>query len=120
MYLADNAKWNQTITAKSTTGRKHPLAFLNKYANAVLDAETGKLMEYQHLINTPKYREIWDKSFENKIGRLAQGMPGRVKGSNTIFFIDKGGIPKDRWTDVTYGRIVCDIREQKVENTEPD
>ena len=32
-------------------------------------------------------------------------MPGQVKGTNTIFFIDKENVPADRWKDVTYGRI---------------
>ena len=105
---------------KNTAGRKYPLQFLHEYANAVLDAETGELLEYRHLIKHPKYRQIWGVSYGNEIGRLAQGMPGRVIGTNTIFFIDKSQIPQDRWTDITYGRVVCDIRNRKQKNTEQD
>ena len=53
------------------------------------------------------------KSYRNEVGDLAQGMSGRVKGTNTIFFIDKADIPKNRWKDVTYGRIVVSYRPEK-------
>jgi hypothetical protein len=35
---------------------KYPLQFLWDFANAVLDNETGDLLEYQHLIKHPKYK----------------------------------------------------------------
>ena len=93
----------------------HNLQFLCDYANAVLDGETGELLEYRHLIQGLKYREAWTISFGNKIGRLAQGMPGRVEGTNTIFIILRASVPADRWKYITYGRIVCNIRDNKVE-----
>jgi hypothetical protein len=40
-------------------------------------------------------------------------MPGRVDGTNTIFFIHKNEIPLDRRKDVTYDRIVCTVRPEK-------
>ena len=87
----------------------------NARVNAVMDEETGDLLEYRQLRANPKYKATWGKSFGNEIGRLAQGMPGRVEGTNTIFFIHKKQVPSNRWQDVTYGRIVCDVREQKAE-----
>jgi hypothetical protein len=84
-----------------------------EHAGAILDDETGEMLEYRHLIKRPKYKAIWHNSFGNEIGRLAQGMPGRVQGTNTIFFIDKKDVPQDRWKDVTYGRMVCDYRPEK-------
>ena len=42
-------------------------------------------------------------------------MPNRVDGTDTMFFIDENKIPKNRQRDVTYGRIVCDVREGKSE-----
>ena len=42
-------------------------------------------------------------------------MPGRVEGTDTMFFVDKNKVPQDRWKDMTYGRIVCDVREHKAE-----
>jgi hypothetical protein len=49
----------------------------------------------------------------NEIGRLAQGIPGRVKGTDTIFFIPKTNVPQSK--KVTYARIVPAIRPQKEE-----
>ena len=43
------------ITAKSAASRKYPMQFLCDYVNAVLDGETGELLEYRHLIACPKY-----------------------------------------------------------------
>ena len=80
-----------------------------------MDNETGELMEYRHLMKSPNYREVWGKSSRNKIGRLAQGMPGRVEGTDTMFFINKEEVPQDRFKDVTYGKFVVDYRENKEE-----
>ena len=41
----------------------------------------------------------------NEIGRLAQGLKGRVEGTNTIYFINKDESPQEQWKDVTYCRI---------------
>ena len=80
---------------------------------AVLNEETGKLMEYRHLIGNPKYRELWQSSYGETIGRLAQGMSGQVEGTNTIFFIKKKDVPAHHWRDITYGRIVVSFRPTK-------
>lgn len=49
-----------------------------------------------------------------KIGRLSQGIPGRVQGTNTIFFIPKSaGVPPK--CTITYARIVPSIHPQKEE-----
>ena len=69
------------------------MQFLCDYANAVLDGETGKLLESRHLIARPKYKQAWGTSFGNEIGRLVQGMPGRVEGTDTMFFVDKNKVP---------------------------
>ena len=96
------------------------MQFLVDLAGAVLDAETGEMLEYRHLIQRPKYKKDWMYSFGNEIGRLAQGMPGRNEGTNTIYFIHKNDVPDDRWKDVTYGRIVCNVRPEKAEKTDRD
>ena len=85
-------------------------------AAAVLDGDTGKLLEYRHLMKNPKYKKIWGNSFGNEVGRLTQGMPGRIskeKGTNTMFFVKQNEIPQDRQRDVTYERIVCNYCDQK-------
>ena len=94
--------------------RSLPLTFLTDYAIAVLD-KSGELLEYRHLIKIPEYKQAWGHSFGNKIERLAQGMPGRNEDTNTLYFIHKLEVPPDRWKDMTYARIVCDVHPQKAE-----
>ena len=84
-------------------------------ANAVLDHETGKMMNYRDLLRHPKYREDWSKSSANEFGRLAQGVGDRVEGTDTIFFIHKHEVPSDRFKDVTYASFVCTVRPQKLD-----
>ncbi len=74
---------------------KFPMTWLCKMANSVI-GEKGKLLEYRHLIANPKTRPTWTHSYGNELGRLAQGMPGRAKGTNTIFFIPHHRVPKER------------------------
>ena len=71
----------------------------------MLDKTTSKLIPYQHLIRNPKYQKVWQCAYGNEIGRVAQGIPGRVQGTNTLFFINKEDLPPDRCKDVTYGSI---------------
>jgi hypothetical protein len=55
-------------------------------ANSVI-GEGGELLEYKHLIANPNTQPTWSHLYGNKIGRLAQGMPGRNTGTNTIIII---------------------------------
>ena len=41
-------------------------------AMAVMDATTGKLMNYRQLMQSPKHKEVWSRSSANEFGRLAQ------------------------------------------------
>jgi hypothetical protein len=84
-------------------------------ALAVMDHDTGKLLNYRALLRHPAYHDDWTKSSANEFGRLANGVGGRIKGTNTIRFIQKRDIPKDRIKDVTYGQFVCTIRPEKKE-----
>ena len=79
---------------------------------AVLNEETGELMEYRHLIANPKYRITWTKAYGKELARLAQGI-NDMEGTDTIVFIAKGEVPQDRWRDVTYGRICANYRPEK-------
>eukprot|EP00804_Cyclotella_cryptica_P015967 CCRYP_004129-RA/>CCRYP_004129-RA protein AED:0.18 eAED:0.18 QI:0/0/0/1/0/0/2/0/948 len=74
---------------------------------------TGELMEYRHLIKDPKYSTTWRKAYGKELGRLAQGIPGLIQGTNTIVFIAKDDVPTDRSRDVTYGRICANFRPEK-------
>ena len=51
-----------------------------------LGLSAGYSMEYRDLIKS-KEKHIRNKSFGNEIGRLAQGLKNRIKGTNTIFLL---------------------------------
>ena len=70
------------FTPQQAASRKYPLQFLCDLAYAVLDDETGDLLEYRHLMKHPKYKDVWTKSFGTEIRRLATT-------TETIFFIKK-------------------------------
>jgi hypothetical protein len=90
---------------------------INELINAVLDEDTGELMEYRRLMKNPKYRTLYRDSYAKELGRLAQGMPGLAEGTNIICFIPKRDVPIDRWRDVTYGRIVVNYRPENRTHT---
>jgi hypothetical protein len=100
--------------AKRTRNAGVHLEPVNFYANAVAHPITGRPMEYQQLISDPSTRESWQISAANEFGRLAQGVGGRVKGTNIIHFIPHHEMPADR--QATYPRFVCSERLQKQEN----
>ena len=88
------------VTPKQMLQRKLPMTWFCKIAHSVI-GDNGELKEYRHLIANPKPRAVWAHSYGNKIGRLAQGMPGWNTGTNTIFFIRHDQLPRDRAKDVT-------------------
>jgi hypothetical protein len=110
------------VQLQSTTGRQQ---FMQQYqqleqevheAMAVLDKESGKLLNYRQLLQHPKYKADWSVSSANEFGRLAQGVGGRIKNpTDTIRFIYESDIPKTRKKDVTYGSFLCTVRPEKAE-----
>ena len=73
----------------------------------------GDLLEYQYLIKRPEYKNEWGLQYGNEVGRLAQGIPGRVEGTDTMFFVHKKEIPVERLRDATYAQVVCDVQSHK-------
>ena len=84
-------------------------------AMLVMDAETGNLLNYRQLRRDPKYSKELNKCSANEFGCLANGVGGRVKGTNTIKFIKRSDMPEGRRKDVTYGYFVCSVRPEKKE-----
>jgi hypothetical protein len=83
-------------------------------ANDVINQDTGASLDYRHLIQDEATFSVWNKTAANEFVRLAQGVGGRIEGSNTIlFFIPRQAVPKLK--SVTYGRFVVDIRPNKTE-----
>jgi hypothetical protein len=88
-------------------------------ANAVIDEDTGKLMEYRDLLKDPKHREDWSRAAANEFGRLFNGVgknkdgTQRVVGTNTCHWIKQSQVPRGK--KVTYARTVVAIRTEKAE-----
>ena len=101
------------IRTQRLAQRQYPLQLLCELAGAVLDPTTGDLLEYRHLLAHPKYAKTWSRAGTKELGRLAQGIPGVVEGTNTIFFKSYDEIPNDRKKDVTYARICVNERPEK-------
>jgi len=103
----------QEIYVKEKYAVTHTYNIPTNLCNAIIDPISGKSLEFRHLIKDPKTSAIWNKSFANELGRLANGVKDRIRGTNTIKFIPKSMVPKGR--KVTYGRIVVDFRPNKSE-----
>jgi len=85
-------------------------------AMPVMDADTGKLLNYQQLMRNTKYREAWSLSSANNFGRLSNGIGVKIKNpTNTIKFIFQHKVPTEWMKDVTYGHFVCTVRPEKAE-----
>jgi hypothetical protein len=72
-------------------------------ALAVLNRNTGKLLEHCQLRKDPCYKMVWDRSYANKLGRLCQGIGTggkaggkRVAGINTFHLIAYADIPHQK------------------------
>ncbi len=102
------------ISAAKLATQKFLLIWFCEKANSVLGKQ-GKLLKYQHLIANPKTQATWTHSYGNKLGWLAQVMPGQVKGTEAIFFIPKDKVLRTRAKGITYGLITCLIRPKKIE-----
>ena len=93
---------------------RYPTRFqLSQQANAIV-TESGEIFEYRHLIKDPRYKDVWEDSMCDELGRLTQGRTKTgLAGTDTMNFILFDNIPEDRRKDITYPRIVVDYRPQK-------
>jgi hypothetical protein len=96
----------QKFTTKQASARQYPLAFMCKWAQAVLDEDTGESLEYRQLMKDSKHKDVWTTSFAKEIQRLTDT-------TKTIAFVTKQQIPHWRRKDITYGQIVCNYRLEK-------
>ena len=51
--------------------------------------------------------------YSKELGIFAQGMPGKLEGTNTIFFIDKSDVLAERCKEITYGHVVVAYSPEK-------
>ena len=106
MTKSEFATAPRKFSNKQAASQQYPLAFMCEWAQAVLDDETGELLEYRQLIKYPKQKDVWSKSFATEIRRYADT-------TKTIAFVIKHQIPHWRRKEITYGQIVCNYRSEK-------
>jgi hypothetical protein len=89
-------------------------------ALAVLNRNTGKLLEHCQLCKDPHYKTVWDRSYANKLGRLCQGVGTgdkaggkQVAGTNFFHLIAYTNIPHQKQTQIIYTKVVCEVRKGK-------
>ena len=106
---------NKSGSAKRLAYKRYPKAMFSA-ALAVMDIESGKMLKHRQLINhpDPDTNQTWRTSTANEIGRLFQGVGGRIKNpTNTCHFVKKDQVPAERFKDVTYAKFECTERPQK-------
>jgi hypothetical protein len=79
---------NTKLAPQRLASRRFPMQFLCEIAGAVMDEDTGDMLEYRHLVKIPKYRVVWTKAFG--------------KDTNALFFIPYADVPVERRKDITY------------------
>jgi hypothetical protein len=97
-----------TTKDKDNIPEQTPIAIgstLGQYDN---QPRHGASMEYRHLLKSWKHCMAWTTSFANEVGRLAQGVGGRNKGTNTVYYIGHDQVPVDRQKKGTYKQICVD------------
>ena len=97
------------LSPRIIASRRFPVDMLN----AVLNKEMGDLIQYRQVMKCPKYQNIYAKSYSKELGQLAQGIPGVINGTNTIFFINKTDVPAEQYKDSTYGHVVVNYCPEK-------
>ena len=74
--------------------------------------DAGKKQSLDDLL-TGTQKDVWSKSLSNELGRLAQGNIHGIKATDTIDFIHKNDVPRDR--KVTYANFDINYRPLKSE-----
>ena len=88
-----------------------------KWANVVIDKETGCVIDLKKLLKHPKYTKTWTRAASNEYGRSFQSCrttanaTKRVEGTNTCHWIRKDQVSKGKIA--TYNCSVADVRPEK-------
>jgi hypothetical protein len=86
-------KMNNTVRkyARGLTKKMEQIENKVHQAMAVMDKETGQLLNYRQMLHSAKYKKQWSISSANKFGRLANNVGNRIKNpTNTILDTSKG------------------------------
>ena len=86
------------------------------WVNAIFHPETGKMMAYRKLIESPDTWQIWLTLFANEISQLANDVGNRIKtGTNNIHFIKHYDMPKDR-EKINMGKLCVGTKLTSLKN----
>ena len=107
--------YNYITSCSLTPVNASRCSFPVEILNAVLDKDTGELLEMRHLLVNPKNKDVWGKSYTTDLGGLAKGILGISEGTNTIKFITHNEIPMDQLKNVTYGCICANYHPKKAD-----
>ena len=120
-----NKKWTRRASTAQATTKRHIRQLTNQIAQfendvyqvlSVMDAETGKLLNYRQLMRNPKYNKNRSPSSVNEFGSRTNGVGTRIKNpTNTITFIRRKEIPSNLKKDVTYWQFICSVWPEKKE-----
>ena len=86
-----------------------------------LENETWESLEYSQLLLHPKYKEVWNTSYSNELGRILQdvgsGTSGAkkkcVKGIDTFRVVKFENIPHNFRKEICHTSVVCEVRPNK-------
>jgi hypothetical protein len=104
---------NNITSHPSTANQASHWRFPQEILNAILNTNTGALMEMSHLLVNLKYKELWGKSYIIELGCLAQGIPSVSNGTNMTILIRRDGVPINRCKDIMYGHVCVNYRPEK-------
>ena len=84
-------------------------------ALAVMDTDTGKLLNYRQLMQSTKHKKAWSLSPANKFGHLANDIGNRGKNpTNTIEFICQHKVPKEQKQDLRMGNSCAQYNPKRL------
>ena len=109
------------ITPAQAAQRRYPLNFLQSLDMPVLDKTSGQSLQYRQLRTYPKFYQIWNTSYANKLGQICQGIgkgskgptQQRMEGTNTFELIKFTEIPQDRRHEICHFMVVCEVKPHK-------
>ena len=98
--MAHRTRSRITLTSHYYAIRKYPSDFITNWDFSVIDATTGQTLEHQQLRKHPDYKDVWDLSYSNELGRLYQGVRSNptktgqcIEGTDNFRFILYENIP---------------------------
>ena len=117
--ILQNLHHRETPDTPNNTALRHALTSCHQNFDTCLYPtlnhiynQEGQKQTIQHLLQSDK-KERWSKALSNEFGRLTQGNIHGVNFTDTMEFIFKKDVPKNK--KVTYASFVCDYKPLKSE-----